>query len=112
MISYCFSIRTVESKLRCRYYDFLGKVHQALGRTGGQQGYPLEIMIFCLGIHHLWGRTMQRYDDASAIAYADDKKVLQQQHVACKIGEALLKRAQHRTPNMGIKSPGVGRHGP
>jgi hypothetical protein len=93
MISYCFSIRTVESKLRCRYYDFLGKVHQALGRTGGQQGYPLEIMIFCLGIHHLWGRTMQRYDDASAIAYADDKKVLQQQHVACKIGEALLKRA-------------------
>ena len=33
----CFSsIRTVESKLK--YYDFPGEMHQALGKTGGQQG--------------------------------------------------------------------------
>ena len=50
MFSYFSSMRTVESKLR--YYDFLGEVHEALGKTGGQQGDPLEMIIFCLSIHH------------------------------------------------------------
>ena len=63
-------MRTVESKLR--YIDFLGNVHQALGKTGGQQGDPLEMIIFCLSIHHLWGRTMQSYTENRTIDDADD----------------------------------------
>jgi hypothetical protein len=30
------------------------------------------MIIFCLSIHHLWGRTMQSYTEDRAIAYADD----------------------------------------
>ena len=42
MFGYFASMRTVKSKLR--YFDFLGEVHEALGKTGGQQGDPLEMI--------------------------------------------------------------------
>jgi hypothetical protein len=83
IFSYFSSMRTVESKLR--YFDFLGAVYQALGKTGGRQGDPLEMIIFCLSIHHLWGRTMQSYTENRAIAYADDGSINAPLSVALRI---------------------------
>ncbi len=33
---------------------------------------PLEMLIFNLTIHHLWGRVLAKFQEARAIAYADD----------------------------------------
>jgi len=30
----------------------------AWGKTCGLQGDPQETIVFCLSIHHLWGRTL------------------------------------------------------
>ncbi len=49
---YFKAMRTCHSKLR--YFDWDGQVHLAKGKTGGQQGDPLEMLIFNLTIHHLW----------------------------------------------------------
>jgi hypothetical protein len=71
MFSYFKALRTTKSHLR--YFDFCGNVLDAWGKTGGQQGDPLEMIAFCLSIHHLWGRTLAKhYQDACAVAYADD----------------------------------------
>ncbi len=42
------------------------------GKTGGQQGDPLEMLIFNWTIHHLWGRVLAKYPETRAVAYADD----------------------------------------
>jgi hypothetical protein len=48
-------------------------VKESGGKTGGQQGDALEMIIFCLSVHHLWGRTLAKYhQDACAVAYAND----------------------------------------
>jgi hypothetical protein len=39
---------------------------------GGQQGDPLEILIFNLTIQHLWGRVLTKFREARAITNADD----------------------------------------
>jgi hypothetical protein len=39
-------------------------VLDAWGKTGGQQGDPLEMITFCLTIHHLWGRTLDKHTPA------------------------------------------------
>ncbi len=39
---------------KLRYFDWDGQVHLAKGKTGGQQGDPLEMLIFNLTIHHPW----------------------------------------------------------
>ena len=71
MFEYFKAMRTTKSHLR--YFDFCGNVLDAWGKTGGQQGDPLEMIVFCLTIHHLWGRTLDKYNqDACAVAYADD----------------------------------------
>jgi hypothetical protein len=42
-------------------------------KKGGQQGDPLEMIVFCLTVRHLWGRTLDKHhQDACAVAYADD----------------------------------------
>jgi hypothetical protein len=41
---------------KLRYFDWDGQVHVAKGKTGGQEGDPLEMLIFNLTIHHLWVR--------------------------------------------------------
>jgi hypothetical protein len=41
-------------------------------KTGGHQGDPLEMLIFNLTIHHLWGRVLAKFQEARTIAYADD----------------------------------------
>jgi hypothetical protein len=75
MFSYFKALRTTKSHLR--YFDFCGNVLDAWGKTGGQQGDPLEMIAFCLSIHHLWGRTLAKhYQDACAVAYADETKIL------------------------------------
>jgi hypothetical protein len=59
-------------KKTMRYFDFCGNVLDAWGKTGGQQGDPLEMIVFCPSIHHPWGRTLAKhYQDACAVAYAD-----------------------------------------
>ena len=63
-------------------------MYQALGKTGkagGQEGDPLEMIIFCLSIHHLWGRTKHVYAQARAIAYADDGHINAPPCVALRI---------------------------
>jgi hypothetical protein len=56
MFEYCRAMRTTKSYLR--YFDYCGNVLDAWGKTGGLQGDPLEMIAFCLSIHHLWGRTL------------------------------------------------------
>jgi hypothetical protein len=63
-------VRTCHAKLR--YFDWDGQVLLAKGKAGGQQGDPLEMLIFNLTMHHLWGRVLGKFQEARAIAYADD----------------------------------------
>ena len=85
--------RRCEAKLR--YFDWDGQVHIAKGKTGGQQGDPLEMLIFNLTVHHIWGRVLAKFQGARAVAYADDG------YIKGKLSEALqvlaeLKRTQRR----------------
>ena len=74
------------TKSHLRYFDYLGNVLEAWGKTGGQQGDPLEMIVFCISIHHLWGRTLAKYQqDACAIAYADDGYIKAKLSVALKV---------------------------
>ncbi len=52
LFGYFKVIHTCHSKLR--YFDWDGQVHLVKDKTGGQQGDPLEKLIFNLTIHHLW----------------------------------------------------------
>jgi hypothetical protein len=51
MFQYFRAMRTTKSYLR--YFDYRGNVLEAWGKTGGQQGDPLEMIVFCLTVHHL-----------------------------------------------------------
>ncbi len=42
------------------------------GKTGGQEGDPLEMLIFNLTIHHLRGRVLSKFQESRAVAYTDD----------------------------------------
>jgi hypothetical protein len=65
------TMRTTKSHLR--YFDYCGNVLDAWGKTGGQQGDHLEMIVLCLSVHHLWGRTLNKHhQDVCAVAYADD----------------------------------------
>ena len=70
LFGYFKVMRTCHGKLR--YFDWDGQVHLVKGKTGGKQGGPLEMLIFNLTIHHLWGRVLAKFQEARAIAYADD----------------------------------------
>ena len=59
LFGYFKSMRTCHAKLR--YFDWDGNVHLAQGKTGGQQGDPLEMLVFNLTIHHLWGRVLEKF---------------------------------------------------
>ena len=63
-------MRGCHSKLR--YFDWDGKVHLAKGKTDGQEGDPLEMLIFNLTIHHLWDRVLAKFQEARSITYPDD----------------------------------------
>jgi hypothetical protein len=56
------------------------------GKTGGQQGDLLEMIVFCLSVHHLWGRTLNKHhQDACAVAYADDGYIKDKLSVALEV---------------------------
>ncbi len=50
LFGYFKSMHTCHTRLR--YFDRDGQVHLAKGKTGGQQGDPLKMLIFNLTIHH------------------------------------------------------------
>ena len=81
MFQYFRAMRTTKSHLR--YFDYL---LDAWGKTGGQQGDPLEMIVFCLTVHHLWGRTLNKHhQDACAVAYADDGYIKAKLSVALEV---------------------------
>ncbi len=42
------------------------------GKTGGQQGDPLEMLIFNLTVHHIWGRVLAKFQGVRSVVYTDD----------------------------------------
>ena len=83
LFGYFKAMRGCHSKLR--YFDWDGQVHLAKGKTGGQQGDPLEMLIFNLTIHHLWGRVLAKFQESRAIAYADDGYIKAKLSVALQV---------------------------
>jgi hypothetical protein len=81
LFGYFKDIRTCEAKLR--YFDWDGQVHIVKGKTDGQQGDPLETLIFNLTVHHIWGRVLAKFQGDRVVAYADDG------YIKCKLSEAL-----------------------
>jgi hypothetical protein len=80
----CEELHNTKSHLR--YFDYFGNVLDAWGKTDGQQGDPLEVIVFCLIVHHLWGRPLNPHQqDASAVAYADDGYIKVKLSVALEI---------------------------
>jgi hypothetical protein len=70
---------------KLRYFDWHGQVHLAKGKTGGQEGDPLEMLIFNLTIHHLWGRVLVKFPEARTIAYADDGYIKAKLSIALQV---------------------------
>ena len=46
---------------------------------------PLEMLLFNLTIHHLWGRVLAKFQDARAVAYADDGYIKAKLSVALQV---------------------------
>ena len=44
-----------------RYFDWNGQVHLVKDKTDGQHGDPLEMLIFNLTIHNLWGHVLTKF---------------------------------------------------
>jgi hypothetical protein len=70
LFGYFKVMSTCHSKLR--YFDWDGQVHLAKGKTSGQPGDPLEMLIFNLTIHHLWGRVLVKFQESRSVAYTYD----------------------------------------
>ena len=76
----------LRTKSHLRYFDYCGNVLDGCGKTGGQQGDPLEMIVFCLTVHHLWGRTLAKHNqDAYTVAYADDGYIKAKLSVALEV---------------------------
>ena len=58
--------------VKLRYLDWDGQIHLVKGRTDGQNGDPLEMLIFNLTIHHLLGRVLSKFQETRVIVYPDD----------------------------------------
>jgi hypothetical protein len=61
-------MHTCHGKLR--YFDWDGQVHLSKFKTGGQQGDPLEMVVFNLTTLHLWGRVLEQFQEVGT--YVDD----------------------------------------
>jgi hypothetical protein len=70
LFGYFHAMRTCHVNLR--YFDWGEQVHLAKGKTEGQQGDLLEKPVFNLTTLHLWGRTLAKYPQDRALAYAND----------------------------------------
>jgi hypothetical protein len=80
LFDYFKSILTCHTSLR--YFDWDGQVHLTKGKTGRQQGDPLEMLIFNLTIHNLWGRVLTNYPQVRPLAYADNGYIKTRMSVA------------------------------
>jgi hypothetical protein len=83
LFGYFKAMQTCAAKLR--YFDWDGQVHIAKGKTGGQQGDPLEMLIFILTVHHIWGRVLAKFQGARVVAYADDGYIKGKLSVALQV---------------------------
>jgi hypothetical protein len=92
LFGYFKAMRTCHTKLR--YFDWDGQVHLAKGKTGGQQGDPLERLIFNLTIHHLWGRVLEKFQEARTVAYADYGHIKGKLSVALQVLAELKRTTQ------------------
>ncbi len=57
----------------------------AKGKTGGQQGDPLEMLIFNVTIHHLWVRVLTKFPEVRAITYDDDGYIKEKLSIALQV---------------------------
>jgi hypothetical protein len=64
LFGYFKAMRSCHAKLR--YFDWDGQFHLVKDKTGGQQGDPLEILVFNLTTLHLWGRVLAKEARAAA----------------------------------------------
>lgn len=83
LFGYFKAMRTCEAKLR--YFDWDEQVHIAKGKSGGQQGDPLEMLIFNLTVHHIWRRVLAKFQEARVVAYADDGYIKGKLSVALQV---------------------------
>jgi hypothetical protein len=83
----CLSISwPASTKSHLRYFDYCCNVLDVWGKISGQQGDPLEMIVFCLMVHHLWGRTLVKHNqDACDVSYADDGYIKTKLSVALEV---------------------------
>ncbi len=70
LFDYVKTMWTCETKLR--YFDWNGQVHIVKGKTGGQQGDPLEMLVFNLTVNHcnhIWGHVLSKFQGTRTITY-------------------------------------------
>ena len=58
--------------VKLQYFDLEGLFYLSKGLTGGRQGDPLEMLVFCITIHHLWGRVLTKFPEDRTVANGDD----------------------------------------
>ncbi len=80
MLGYFHVMCTSHAKLR--YLDWDGQVHLAKGKSGGQQGGTLEMLVFNLTTLYLWGHILAKYPQSRALADADDGYIKAKMSVA------------------------------
>jgi hypothetical protein len=102
MLGYFHVMRTCHAKLR--YFDWDGQVHLAEGKTGGQQGGGLEMLVYNLTTLYLWGHTLAKYPQARALADADDGYVKAKMSVALQ-ALADLQHVVHEDAGLDVKVP-------
>ena len=76
-------MRSCHNKLR--YFDWDGQVHLAKGKIDGQQGDPLEMLIFNLTIHNLWGRVLEKLQEVRTVVYVDDGYIKSKMSVTIQV---------------------------
>jgi hypothetical protein len=84
MFEYLTAMRTTKSHLH--YFHYCEKVLVDWGKTGGQQGDPLEMIILFDCAPFMWGRTLNKHNqDANAVAYADDGYINAKPSIALEV---------------------------
>jgi hypothetical protein len=61
------------------------EVHLSEGKTGGQEGDPLEMLIFNMTIHHLWMRVLPKFQETRSIVYGDDGYIKPKLSIALQV---------------------------
>ena len=81
--------------------DELQGLLDALGQDRRKNDH-LEMIIFCLTVHHLWGRTLNKHNqDACAVAYADDGYIKAKLSITLEV----LSRLGHQAFTQGGRWP-------